>query len=240
MDWDVINVLEGFFDEIEDNQKYEKISIYLIGVPLGVVLLWIYNTFVNIDPQIAIYSYIYTVMLIVWGIGLTADLLWANMGKEDQMSANGLGKKPLKGIWVGVIGFFVFIIISSIFFRAGAIVPFSFVGENILLFFFVVIIAPIVEANMFRGLFQPMLVNGIESFLVKSRPVAWVIACVVQSFAFAFFHVNVIGGIFGFEFFSLLPFFVFGVIATIVVYAGRSISGEYVMHGLNNCFAWFL
>jgi type II secretory pathway component PulF len=50
----------------------------------------------------------------------------------------------------------------------------------------------------------------------------------------------VIGGIFGFELFSLLPFFVFGVIATIVVYASRTIVGEFSMHWINNLLAWFL
>lgn len=218
---------KSFFDEVVDLVKYEKINIYLIGVPLGLVLLWIYNAI----PDQRVNALVYMVMLIVWGIGATADLLWEAFGKRNNMSANGLGKAPLKPFLIGLaLTLFIFFLTPQ-----SIVKPFSLVDSSVLGFLFVVIAAPIVEANAFRGLIQPMLTNVFEEWFFRNKSLAWGLALVIQCGAFAFFHVNVIsGGAID----AYVPYFVFGVIATVVVYGTKSIAGEWGLHGANNFIAY--
>jgi membrane protease YdiL (CAAX protease family) len=55
----------------------------------------------------------------------------------------------------------------------------------------------------------------------------------IQASAFAFFHINIIG----FEG-NFFVYFLFAVIATILVYGTKSIAAEWSLHGLNNAVAF--
>lgn len=227
---------KGFFREIIDKPKLERLSVYGIGTPLAFILLWVYTAIPSQEKN----ALLLLIMLIVWGFSFAFDLVWSTLGKERQMSANGLGKDPLKGIIYGVIGFFLFaILINFLFDFSSIIVPFSIVETGFLSFFFVVVCAPIVEANFFRGFVQPLFQLFIDDFILKNEFLSAIISIIIVNLGFAFFHVNIIGGLTQLNLVALLPYFIFGVFVNIGVYASRSIAFEYSMHGLNNLFAWF-
>ena len=225
---------KSFFDEIDEGlsetKNYDSMNVLLLGVGLGVILLWVYNTFLQSDPVASGFALTYIIMLIVWGINLNSDLFYAMIKRPNQTAANGLGKKDniVTGLLIGFgLGFLL------VFGVKFSVVPFSIVDAGMLSFLFVVICAPIIEANFFRGLLQPILTLMIEQFFVPVKSVAWVVALVIQSLAFALFHINIVNASGNFWVYVL-----FAVICTVLVYATRSIASEWGLHGVNNLFAW--
>jgi membrane protease YdiL (CAAX protease family) len=218
-----------FFYEILDNPKYERFTVYALGVTIAFILLWVYTAIPSQEHN----ALIYIIMSIIWGFGLAFDLVWEKLKFPDQMAANGLGAKPIKALLIGIgIGLLIWVLGGT----QSIVQPFSLVVDSSwLTFLFVVVAAPFVEANFFRGLIQPVFTLVLHDWVVKDWNIAGVIAMVAQCAGFAFFHVNVISGGGGLEVF--LPYFIFGVGATVLVYATRSVAAEYGWHFVNNFVA---
>lgn len=216
---------KGFFREIEDPIRSSETLIYLMFL-WGVIILWIYVAI----PEQEKNALIYMIMLIVWGFGGVWDIMHASL-KKPQFTApfNMLGKRPIQAIVYGI----VVAMVLGLFYAEALIQPLSVVAPEFLSFLFIVITAPIVEANFFRGMIQPALVELSKRHITKNVLYAGVLATVLQSLIFAFFHINIFG-----QGGDWVPYFVFGVIATVGVYAFRSVAFEYGLHGVNNYIAW--
>lgn len=215
----------SFFDEITDNPKYERFSVYGLGAIIFISILWVLVAI----PEYQNNAIIYLFMLVIWIFGLTSDLIWQTLGLPNQAAVNGVGKKPIPAFLIGLALGLVLIFVASTF----SIIPFSFIGATTLNFFFVVIAAPFVEANFFRGTVQPTFTLLIQDWITTNTFIAGCISMLVTSFAFALYHVNVIG-----SGESYVPYFIFGIISTILVYATKSIASEWGLHGINNLFAY--
>jgi membrane protease YdiL (CAAX protease family) len=225
---------KSFFDEIIDNLKYERFTVYGYGLFLSLILFWVYTAIPSFEKA----AMTYMIMMVVWIFGLTADLQWSDRKKENQAAVNGIGKHPIKAILIGlVVGIgFVFVASSSL-----VIVPFGIAGDvSVLSFLFVVLAAPFCEANFFRGIVQPSMALLFNDWFTKSKLVAGIAAMIITSAFFAVFHVNVLATGNPLDVMSYVPYFIFGIIATVLVYYCKSVAAEYSLHGINNLFAWLL
>ena len=220
---------KNFFNEIVDVPKYERFTVYGVGAVIFLVLFWVYVAIPEYSKEASIFLF----MLIIWIFGLSFDLVWDVLGRKNQAAVNGVGKKPIPALVVGIV--LGLVVAGSAF----AIVPFSIVSSGWLAFLFIVVAAPFAEANFFRGVIQPTFVLLLEDWSGLSSFWCGVVATVAQSGAFALFHVNVLGSASVFDVYAYVPYFLFGVIATVLVYGTRSVASEYGLHGVNNLFAFF-
>lgn len=216
---------KGFFSEITDGLESSTYVNYATFL-LGVIILWVYVAIPSQEKNAIIYLF----MLICWVIGVFADQVFQTNKRENLVQVNGLGKNPLIALAIGIVIAFLI----GVFQPQGIIKPLAIVSPSVLSFLFIVVAAPYVEASFFRGTIQPILKQVFER-IIHNGFVAGVVATVVQCFAFAWFHINIFGAT-G----SWIPYFVFGVIATIGVYVFRSIGFEYGLHGINNLIAWVI
>lgn len=205
--------------------KADDVLLYVCFI-LGIALLGIYNNFPGQEKAATIFF----IMIIVWGMSILAEL---QGGKGDFYSdVAGVGKNPLFALGVGLItavGLLLFVSLNK-----ATVVAFVGVSDVFWRFFFVVVTAPIVEANFFRGLVLPHTMGLIRRNCKLNRNVIAGISILVTSIVFAWFHWFVLGGNIN----DLGFMFVFSVIASIGVYATRSIFFEYGMHGLWNTLAF--
>lgn len=224
---------KNFFDEIEEDPKtqYHLIAILFL---LGTILTWVYTAIPGQEKN----AIIYIIFLIVYGFAGLADILAGKKKELWYLAINGLGEKWIQKTLFGAATALLLVLFV---FRASIIQPFSIVDNNsILSFLFVVIAAPLVETSFFRGIFQPVATELINSFLVSDKTIAGIIAMIVQSAVFALYHINIFVGVSDVTIFSYVPYFIFGMIATFGVYYFRSISFEYGLHGANNLVAWLV
>ena len=214
----------GFFSEVKTSTNLSTNWTYLLFL-LGVILLWVFTAI----PEQSNNASVYLFMLIVTGFITGFDALETRFGKMAEIAhVNGLGKKPLIAVAVGAGA----MILISIVRPQTIIQPLSIISPETLSFLFIVVAAPLVEAGFFRGTLQPITVHLLQEAGLGVL-VAGGAATVIQSLIFAFFHISVFGQ--GGDF---MPYFIFGVIATIGVYAFKSIGFEYGLHGVNNLLAW--
>jgi membrane protease YdiL (CAAX protease family) len=226
------NVMEkSFFDEIVDVPKYERLTVYGIGAIMFLIIFWVFTAL----PEFEKPAMIYMIMMIIWIFGLSFDLLWHVNKKPDQAAINGIGKEPLTALFWGCIAGFLLILgfsINSMF------IPFSIGSTTVLSFIFVVIAAPFVEANFFRGVLQPTFTLLLTDWFTENKDLAGVLSMIVVSIAFAVFHVNIFGLSNLFNFSAYVPYLLFSFIVTFGMYYFRSVAFEYGAHGINNLFAW--
>jgi membrane protease YdiL (CAAX protease family) len=220
---------QSFFDEVVEDAWGMKLNLHALGLYLGVILLWVYVAV----PEQQSNAMVYMIMLIVWGFIMAFDYR-DSLGKtEDFLRVNGMGKNPLQNFLLGAVLFGLVVGVTSF-----SIIPLSIVDASLLSFLFIVVAAPLVEANFFRGLVQGQLTQFGEVFLGMSRQISFGFATVLQSLIFAFFHVVIFSNPIN-VFVSAIPYFVFGVLMTVLVYYFKDVSVEYGAHGINNLIAWF-
>ena len=219
----------GFFAEFKTDNRLDALNV-TIGFFLGVILLGIFNIF----PDQRDNATVFFIMLIVWGF----TLLLTKSGKtgalnQDILGIGKNGKAFLVATIIGaVIGYFLTVqanvIINPIFM---SVIPINALFG----FLYVVIVAPVVEANFFRGLLMPTLAHFLMMAKIGiNETLAGVIAVVISAAMFAWFHSAVFGG----NPTNLLAAFVFGIIAGLGVYGFKSIGFEYGLHGVNNLLAF--
>lgn len=218
---------KNFFDEIVDVPKYERFTVYGIGAVIFLIMLWVYNSI----PEYSIAAGTFILMMIIWVFGLSFDLVWQTIRKPEQAAVNGIGKKPVMPFFIGIVVGFLFVNLAF------SIVPFAIVSGGALSFIFIVVAAPFVEANFFRGVIQPTFTLLFKDWTKLTQNQAGVVAMIITSMAFALFHVNVLSSADVFSVYSYVPYFVFGVVSTLLVYGTRSVAAEYGLHGVNNFLA---
>lgn len=224
-------VKSSFFDEIVDVPKFERFTVYGIGGALFLLIFWVYTAI----PEFEKPALIYMVMMIIWIFGLSFDLIWHVNKKPDQAAVNGIGEKPIPAlIWGLVIGGLLVFLFST----QSIFVPFSVISTTSLGFLFVVVAAPFVEANFFRGVLQPTFTLLFEDWFTKNKDLAGVLSMVIVSVAFALFHVNIFGLSNLFNVYAYVPYVLFSFIVTFGMYYFRSVAFEYGVHGINNLFAF--
>jgi len=222
---------KSFWREIVDVPKYERFVAYGVGAIIFLILFWVFTAL----PEYKNESMVYLIMMIIWIFGLSFDLVWHSIGKPDQAAVNGVGKKPWTALFFGVLGGLGLVFMFSF---QSMFQPFSIISNAPLAFLFVVVAAPFVEANFFRGVLQPTFTLLINDWFVKNEALAAVLAMVLVSFAFAVFHVNVFGLSNLFNVWIYVPYFLFGLIVTLGMYYFESVAFEYGVHGVNNLFAF--
>lgn len=221
----------SFFDQVQE--KPEQARDAAIGLfVLFVVLLWVYTANLGQEKN----AMVYIIMLILAGFTIGFNIVFIKQKDKNFLPINGVGKDWQTPFIYGIILSIVLIIILV---KQSIIEPLSITsGKSILGFLFVVIAAPIVETSFFRGTMQPLFVLLVNNHITNNKAIAWSIAAIIQSVIFAFFHVNILVsntvGLGGY-----LPYFIFGIIATIGVYYFKNITFEFGLHGFNNFFAWW-
>lgn len=223
----------SFFSEIRENHDSQIILGYF-SFSLGVILLWVLTAI----PSQLQNALVYITMLLAWGFLNHFDIVYDKLKMPDAIATNGISKNWMIALILGAITSLILILVV---FKASIVQPLSIVSTNtIVSFLFVVVAAPIVEAQFFRGLIQPTLFVAIRKLFVKNDLIAWLIALAIQSATFAFFHINVFLGATDVTLLSYTPYFLFGIIATVGVYIIRDLSYEFGLHGINNLFAWIV
>ena len=206
--------------------KSDDILLYVSFI-LGITLLGVYNNF----PSQANAATVFFVMIIVWGFSTLAEL---QGGKGDYYSdVAGVGRRPWDALVWGLATAVALALFVSL--NKATVVAFIGVTDVFWRFFFVVVCAPIIEANFFRGLVLPHTMGLLNRNWKADKTLIAGISIFVTSVAFAWFHWFVLGGNVN----DLGFMFVFSVIASIGVYAFRSIFFEYGMHGVWNVLAFF-
>ena len=218
--------MANFFSEFKVINKYENINVY-IALFLGVILLGIFN----LMPEQRANATVFFVMLIVWGFAQHINRI--NKLGNQNFGVLGVGTKQAFVSSV-VIGAFLALFLVSQSFNVVPVFS-SVVSVDFLLgFLYVVICAPIIEANFFRGLLMPSSFVFFGLVGLKNNFLKGVLAVVVSAGFFAWFHTSVFSG----DSTSLVVAFVFGLVAGVGVYFFRSIGFEYGLHGVNNYLAW--
>jgi membrane protease YdiL (CAAX protease family) len=220
----------NFFSEFKVIQKYENINVY-IALFLGVILLGIFN----LMPDQRANATVFFVMLIVWGFAQHINRL-SKTGNQN-FGVLGIGTKA------NFITALIFGLIAAILLVGGSgfyVVPVfsSVISVDLILgFLFIVICAPIIEANFFRGLLMPCIINFSETLgFIKNDLLNGIIAIVLQAIVFSWFHVAVFSG----NPTNIFISFIFGLIVGSGVYFFKSIGFEYGLHGMNNLIAWII
>lgn len=218
----------NLFDEVVEDVRSIKFNVQYLGFSLAVILLWVYTAI----PEQRFNAMVYIVMLTIWALFHSLDFRDSKSNREGLISTSGIGKTPFQSFMIGAIIFF---------FIAGGlkftIKPLSIVDPNILSFLFIVVAAPYVEANFFRGMLQGFAMSLVRDLFRVSKNIAFVGGMLIQSTVFAFFH-TIIFAQAGDFFVNAAPYFLFGVVMTLLVYFFKDISIEFGSHGINNYLAW--
>jgi membrane protease YdiL (CAAX protease family) len=219
--------VKNFFKDYKTFQNLENINI-IIGFFLGTLLLGIFNIF----PDQQANATVFMILLIVWGFTQLNER--ASKQGDKNIDVLGVGKSQdfLVAVVLGVVASLVLTIIFNV-----VIDPIfaSTVSTSMILgSLYVLICAPFIEANFFRGLFMPMIGVFMRNLGFANKLLIGVVSIVGQASVFAWFHTTVFSG----SQTLLIWMFVFGVIAGAGVYYSKSIGFEYGFHGANNLVAW--
>lgn len=209
-------------------------ALIIIGFFLGTTLVGIFNNF----PDQQSNALVYIILLLTWGF-ISAFEFYSSKG-DNFLDILAVGYKKM--FWkVFVVGLFfgVLLLFTGSFFGSIVGVPFSLIAQtNLLLsFLFIVIVAPFVEANFFRGTVMSLIASAPKYFGLTTKKNSFGLPSVIfQAIIFAWFHWFVLGGNPN----ALLFTFFFGLIMGFGTYYFKSLAFEYSAHGLNNLVYWFL
>jgi membrane protease YdiL (CAAX protease family) len=168
-------------------------------------------------------AFVYSFMLVVWGILLHVEFL-----KDSDLDIVNLGRKWEVALFVGG----VLAVLFSTSFSFVTIPQGTFSFSNKLIQAYFVLAAGFIEANFFRGLMLPALIQLFHdrTHLISDRFSAGMAANVIQALVFGAFHIAVRGS----NIAGLWVTVIFGFVAGLGVYYFRSIAFEYGLHFTNN------
>lgn len=225
------------FSDIKDNRSAEEVNLFLMFI-LGVTMLSLIAGSANnlqISVSTGFAAVVFALMLLTWGVFTHTEII-----KDSAVDVWGVGKNwriaLIAGIALALVAWFAAKSNPSF---SLFVLPFStFKLDQGLLTGFFVITAGFIEANFFRGFVFPHTISFLHQWLkVASLFWAGVYSLIIQSAAFALFHVWVRGSV---SVETLLPVFIFGLVAGVGVAVFRSIAFEYGLHVTNNALYLFL
>jgi membrane protease YdiL (CAAX protease family) len=173
--------------------------------------------------------------LVVWGLGAVIEISSKKADSFFDVLTLNTPSIAFQSLFIGLAaGGMLFFIGQSV------AVPLTNLAVNgdgqkyLLKFLYVVLAAPFVEENFFRGWFMPNLSKFTSAWSGLSQTVTGVLSILVANGFFALYH----GWAYGFNANLMFSAFLFGLVSTALLYKTRSIAGSIGLHFVNNLRAF--